>query len=408
MAVGHYSELQIEQGELGLDVRASGAVCAECLADAGLTKFVEGNLQYDACSFCGGSADWPIAADVYDVMVFIASRLREEWAPSNELMYFDKESETGFAGPAWHIWDVLEHEGPIAANDKFEEFMLGSFAELQWSPRDIYDVTASEALQFGWDGLVEVVKHRQRFFFILEAPEHVAGDPGRRILGGGELLEVLAGLIREYDLVRSVEVDEDFYRVRIHPARKRYSSAKDLGAPPAAGASQSRMSPAGIPMFYAADDLDTALAETLDAGRTRRKGVTLATFRLRRSCRIVDLDRLPDIASIFDEDVDAKTRHELYFLHSFRRAVGGHVDRDGREHVEYVPTQVVCEYLRHQFRDADGHSVHGLAWESTRRPGRRNVVLFIDRYHCVEVGETPSHVDDPIVELLASEHRRLP
>ena len=50
------------------------------------------------------------------------------------------------------------------------------------------------------------------------------------------------------------------------------------------------MSPAGIPMFYGATDLDTAYAETITADTEAAKATTFTTTR---AARIVNLDRLP-------------------------------------------------------------------------------------------------------------------
>ena len=38
---------------------------------------------------------------------------------------------------------------------------------------------------------------------------------------------------------------------------------------------------------------------------------------------------------------------------------------------------MVAEYLRHLFREAHGNPVDGIAWESARRDGGHNVVLFV-------------------------------
>lgn len=197
-------------------------------------------------------------------------------------------------------------------------------------------------------------------------------------------------LIREYGLLRELAVGTSLYRVRLHALRKRYETAKDLGAPPPASASQSRMSPAGIPMLYTAEEIETAIAETVGARRSRRKGLTIATFKPTEALRIVDFSQLPPIPSVFDDSPETPgIRHELGFLYGMRRDIGGEVKLDGRQHVEYVPTQVVCEHIRHRLPERLGKPVHGLAWGSTRASGGRNVVLFFDRDRCVEAGERP-------------------
>ena len=409
--VGFLKNLQIEQQEMGFSAPLGYAVCDECVADYAIRELILSEVSTCDCSFCGRSDPEPIAADTHDVLVFMSTGLRTEWSDAESELYYDNESDSGFAGPATYVEEILEDEGPVFANEKFEDFALRALGQTVWCPRGIYAVTPSEALRYGWGDLVETVKHKQRFFF-LTSTRGIDDDDGAgaRIRRGGELLDELGRLIREYQLVVDLPARHLLYRVRIHRVRQHFASAKALGAPPPRLASQSRMSPAGIPMFYAADEAQTALAETYDPRRTKRRGQTTATFRTREACRIVDLSCLPSVPSIFDPAPDTpQKRHHLHFLHGFLGDLRGEVEPGGAEHIDYVPTQVVCEYLRHVFRDADASSVSGLAWESVKRAGGRNVVLFIEADHCVELGEEPKPtVSPPVVELVHHEYSRSP
>jgi hypothetical protein len=78
---------------------------------------------------------------------------------------------------------------------------------------------------------------------------------------------------------------------------------------------------------------------------------------------------------------------------------------DGREHIEYVPTQVVAEYLRYVFKDGAGEEIQGVAWESSKLSGTRNVVL-LDASRCVEAGEPGDGFSDPLIELVDREPQR--
>jgi len=109
------------------------------------------------------------------------------------------------------------------------------------------------------------------------------------------------------------------------------------------------------------------------------------TFTTTRAARIVDLDRLPPVPSFFDLSAQAvRDRPSLGFLAGFRRDVSASIEHDDRIHIDYVPTQVVGEYLRHLFRDGDGRPVDGIAWESAQRAGGRNLVLFVRNEQCLE------------------------
>lgn len=114
---------------------------------------------------------------------------------------------------------------------------------------------------------------------------------------------------------------------------------------------------------------------------------TAGLWRPRRACRIVDLTLLPDVPSIFDPDENRLAQREsLSFLHAFRRALQSPVDNPDRIHIDYVPSQLVGEWIRH-FMRVGGQAIDGLAWDSARRPGSRCVVLWVARDQCLEVGD---------------------
>lgn len=57
------------------------------------------------------------------------------------------------------------------------------------------------------------------------------------------------------------------------------------------------------------------------------------------------------------------------------------VTKDGGEHIDYVPTQVICEYLAQIFEPAPGARLGGLIYPSAVQVGGKNLVVFPeDRY----------------------------
>lgn len=405
--MGFWSERQVYETELRFHATPGALVCADCVADEALKQLVLDQLSDNRCDFCEREADHEIAADADLILERISTSLHTEYTDPIEVLLWDSEDQE-WAGSVYDISDVLDEvtDWPLG-HERFEAFVLEAFNESQWCKRDPYGVGEGEALRYGWDDLRETVKHRQRFFFVLQE-EDPDPDPGWPIPRGARLLEKLGSLINEHGLVSDLAAGSTLYRARIHRVRDRPASAKDLGAPPPTLASQSRMSPAGIPMLYAADDPQTALDETIDPLRTRAKAATIGVFRTTETCRIVDLGLLPETPSIFDDSPESRALlAPLGFLHGFRRDLSARIQRDGRVHVEYVPTQVVCEYLRHVFRDTNGEPIRGLAWESSQRPGARNVVLFIDAGRCVEPGERPAFIEGLLVELVDLKRRRL-
>lgn len=86
---------------------------------------------------------------------------------------------------------------------------------------------------------------------------------------------------------------------------------------------------------------------------------------------MIDMTALPELPSIFEEDV-APRYDSVRFLRRFAEDIVLPIELDGREHIEYVPTQVFTEYLRYAF---PGRRPDGLVFSSARASGR-NYVLF--------------------------------
>jgi hypothetical protein len=91
---------------------------------------------------------------------------------------------------------------------------------------------------------------------------------------------------------------------------------------------------------------------------------------------------------------------------SFARDVVKPVDRNGSEHIEYVPTQIVTEYLRLIHRTDDDTSVDGLLCTSSRN-GARCAVIFIDNNACIDAGADADDWPPLLLRLTGSEVREL-
>jgi hypothetical protein len=98
---------------------------------------------------------------------------------------------------------------------------------------------------------------------------------------------------------------------------------------------------------------------------------------------VLDLTRIPDIPSIFDATSNYQ-RPPLIFLHDFLADFTKKVVKDGREHIEYVPTQVITEYFRRVFRDGEGDELKGIIYPSPRTESGISWVLFFDNDDCIQ------------------------
>jgi hypothetical protein len=175
------------------------------------------------------------------------------------------------------------------------------------------------------------------------------------------------------------------FRVRVHDPANRLLTAAELGTPSRGSARFSnRMSPAGIPMFYGAFDEQTAIAETYDASQGNQVVITVAEFVTARDFPVLDLTKLPQIPSLFDSD-RRDTRPGLIFLNDFISDLSAPIEKNGREHIEYVPTQVVTEFFRHCYKHPTHGAVRGILYKSAQRTGGDCCVLFFESDHCCDM-----------------------
>jgi hypothetical protein len=196
-----------------------------------------------------------------------------------------------------------------------------------------------------------------------------------------EILKRIGESVQETGLITAIPEGSHFFRARRHDENAIYNTARDLGPPPCESACSNRMSPVGIPMFYGASDAETATAET--PGSRGDGIITVGAFDTVKALTVLDLHNMPPFPSLFDRD-----RRHLRGLHLFLRDFVTDLSRpivkDGREHIEYVPTQIITEYFRHQFRAADGQRIHGILYPSARREGGLCCVLFCSQENCTE------------------------
>lgn len=398
--MGRAKEWQLEQWERGYD-EAEGDICARCVKDPALKNWVKDNAEAHVCRFCGEESEEPIAASFDDFVGVVLTGIGFDWNhPDSEgILYVSAEG--GYQASVTDIWDVLA-DYDISEDTDVVDAIIDVVGNNGWVEREYYIGDKSQRLEWGWDWFKQVVKHQTRYVFLApdESGDSAEVPPSRMLSAIGEtVVDELADL----NLITEITADTDLFRIRIGEAA--YCTGAEIGTPPAQFANQSnRMSPAGIPMFYGAFDIDTARAETLDPEHHAGQTLSVGTFRPTRNLRVLDLADLPDIPSVFEEDGHHRI-HPLRFLHAFARDIAQPIARDGREHIEYVPTQIVTEYFRRVFRDAGGNAIDGIIYRSSRQGSDRAFVLFCENEQCFASGDGPIFMEQ-LVELTGVAHEQ--
>jgi hypothetical protein len=100
-------------------------------------------------------------------------------------------------------------------------------------------------------------------------------------------------------------------------------------------------------------------------------------------------------------------RDRVLFLKAFAESISQPVTHDGREHIDYVPSQIVTEYFRHVYRTDDDKQLDGIIFPSARVRKGKNFVIFASSDDLRPVAEKEFDSTPPILTLDPSSIKRL-
>jgi hypothetical protein len=379
--MGGAKRYQEELDERGFGETGGRSVCLDCINDSALKRRVTSNVTESECSFCGASSDsgdQPIAIPFEDLMYIVMEAVYFLFEGAEGSVYYDR-TEDQWYGIVYSAEDVAYHIcGGSLADDVV--IAVGEVITNQvWT-----DVTAGflppdRALQAGWKDFCSLVKERCRFVFLSRYEKPVDEPDSYTTV---DFLAKLDSIIVEHNLIDDVPVGHTYWRGRLSSNRddvRDWSNAAKLGPPPHHLASTNRMSPAGISMFYGSENIDTVIAE-IGAHKARPYAIVGQFFTV-RPLRMLNLAKLPPIPSLFEESGRTSGYFDLAFMRGFTEDIAKPIVLDGREHIEYVPTQVVTEYLRY----ISACAVDGILFRSAQ-DGKVNCVVFCDSEECRDRG----------------------
>jgi hypothetical protein len=360
------------------------SVCGKCFEDDYIKEFIQSSAASTLCDFCGRKGRTRlIAAPLDGVVEFMYQAIDREYKLAADALGWDG-AEGGYQGTHWDSRDLLEDEiGLSLPNDddgRLLDILVECFGDQFWCERDPYALRPDEQLIGSWEKFCDFIKHARRYFFLQQSDKESLGS--QEYLTPSELLRFIGETVTEHELVKVLPPGSLIYRARHLQPDKPLSSPYDFGPPSVDKAIRSnRMSPAGIVMFYGSRDAETAIAE-IDDDLTL--GVAVGTFKFTRQAAILDLTTLPRRFGFFEQQSDSSTvnRYALDFLHNFVKSLAAKVEPGEREHIDYVPTQVVTEWFRTAFRHA-GSPLDGILYRSAQRPGGKSAVLFANKHDLV-------------------------
>lgn len=348
-------------------------VCVECFDDPGIKEFITRHSSKGNCSFCGTAGREEFVADFDDVAEHIKNCLFREYDLAINQLGYDGE-EGDYVGRKWDTEDLLydlELALPNDSDARLFDMIVEFLGDEPWCEYDAYSLNDDESARYSWKTFSDTVMYERHYFF----SDYNRYPDDRETDSPGEVLRKIFNYAKGADLFKDLPDGTPLYRARRQSEDSCFQTARELGPPPKDKATQTnRMSPPGIVMFYAGDEIDTALMETAQGPGK----FSVGKFETLRTIKVLDLTSIPPIPSLFQEIHDRygyRARMELKFLHYIAEQISQPIARDDRVHIKYVPTQVVTEFIRSQVT-VGGENVDGIMYESSVRPGHTSYVIF--------------------------------
>jgi len=398
--MGYYKNRMIEEQELGINFVDGKFVCPDCFEDYSIKSFILTELCWNSCDYCGNKSNIPIAACLNDVLRFMAEGINKRWEdPANSVAYCSAEG--GYQGAEIiDTPDMIDYELQLNLdNNLLRNDLITALGPTNcWCKKDPYGLWPHEQDLSEWQDFSKQVMYHSRYVFykIKAKNEHSLAVYQQPY----EILDHIGNIVNELNLVELIDINTIFFRARLLKNKNHIiKTAKEIGTTPKANAlNANRMSPTGIPMFYGAFDQDTALTEIFHnyspskphhkiahEGRTNFTYIAIGKFKTQKSLHILNFTKLPLLPSFFDLH-NLHLYEKIKFIKEFVDDLKKPILIDNRDHIDYVPTQVVTEYFRHVYK-YNKINIDGIIYPSSCYAGGICIVLFVDNKNCVDEGE---------------------
>lgn len=310
-------------------------ICKDCFFDEELRSEIKANAVVDdICDVCGKQSKVMDFSEFYGFF----TTLLELYSPtvnSNKTIVDIIQDE-------WHFFKDKDVAMVLLA-DVIQANNLG------YSIADFVDYTDDICIRVAvWDRLKTSVKEKSRFFTNMDE--------------FAQYNYLTAG--------KSLHVGQKLYRSRITPVGQKKIKCDKMGCPPKELATAGRANPIGIPYLYLSDSAKTTYFEVRAVYLDK---LSVGTFRIERKLELVDF--IYDVNLFLAYNDDTTSLKEIVIKKKIIDAISEDLSKPLRRYdseLEYVPTQLICEYCK-RIVGADG-----ISFESSLHKGGRNYVLFDD------------------------------
>lgn len=366
-------------------------LCSKCIGDAAFSQWIKNNGERGLCDYdeSHGKKNFVVSIDVFAEHVDEYFRNKycfggqeiingpdidfDQYGDSyKEILENDLECSSELVEEmAYYLPDDDGRSGGEPFYDDCQNYELITVAAEREDARQREEAEweehwYQERFAYKWDDFCNTVKYKRRFFKTID----VLTD----LLGKAEEYEV--GKIKPIYMLKA---DTPIFRARLLNdtfTREKLDSdpARLLSAPPSIETRPGRMNVEFIPVFYGSFSRETALAEIRPSiGDTLAIGLYLLT----RPLKVFDFtafDNLDKVKGLHDEEISRIYSHTRYeVIQHAQSQISRPIAQDKRQ-LEYIPTQIIAEYLSEHF-GCDAVIFKSSLFE-THTSSERNIVIF--------------------------------
>jgi hypothetical protein len=350
-------------------------ICAECLKHK--TLFEQIDEDNGTCSYCNKDTSVvSLEETIEELRAIITSHYDN---PENGLAWIEHDWVTG-AHKVKNSYDILVEEFDLYCSPAFDD-ILSPLLDDQWYPREFYSLNDQQVKKYTWQAFKHIIQHERRYFFLNNQTEL---DDDLYNINPISILQSIGRLISNLSLFTTIPVNTVFYRAREITISDFSRTAEELGAPSNVNALQhNRMNPAGISMFYCSDNDQTCISEI------KSKDYVVSSWQNTTPLHIVDFTNEfnkynGNIIFKHDHFIERRYReqyHDINFLCQFIQEIGQPIS-DNQKPIDYVPTQVIAEYIRYELTTYDQKPIDGIRFHSSKDDGI-NYCLFFGQEGCL-------------------------
>ena len=252
----------------------------------------------------------------------------------------------------------------LIKNNHKNRYLRRQDADINSIPKDVF------LLSVLWEKLKVYIQQECRFFI-----------KDYRILNGSQsekasfffdkIKDLMNDFSQEINITKEMPVGESIFRARVDKNIDEYN-AKTLGSPPYTVLPKStRLSPVGIPVFYGSSTEKTAMKEI----KGEAVKFVVGQWVVKKKILYMDLTELDnlDLPDYFSHKSFRK-RELIEFLKRINSSLSERIEKDGKENISYIPTQLISEFFKLSYKD-----IMGIKYNSSLSKNGVNYAFFQER-----------------------------